>query len=109
MFHKKLHHDFGRLSEGSGAGDADDVDGEDAGGGDDFRGVDAGGSDDVDGDDGDGEDGGRDGLILDREETRLVQTSAARTHVGPQPFLFKELGNQNTVVIVEYLCDLCLD
>ena len=82
--------------------------------------MDGGGGDDVDGDDGDGEDGGggddvggedggRDGLILDREETRLVQTSAATTHVGPQPFLFKELGNQNTVVIVEYLCDLCLD
>ena len=76
----------------------------DGGGGDDVDGEDGGGGDDVD-----GEDGGRDGLILDREETRLVQTSAARTHVGPQPFLFKELGNQNTVVIVEYLCDLCLD
>ena len=67
--------------------------------------MDAGGGDDVDGEDG----VGGDGVILDREETRLVQTSAATTHVGPQPFLFKELGNQNTVVIVEYLCDLCLD
>ena len=67
--------------------------------------MDGGGGDDVDGEDG----VGGDGVILDREETRLVQTSAARTHVGPQPFLFKELGNQNTVVIVEYLCDLCLD
>ena len=62
--------------------------------------MDGGGGDDVD---------GWDGLILDREETRLVQTSAATTHVGPQPFLFKELGNQNTLLIVEYLCDLCLD
>ena len=81
----------------------------DGGGGDDVDGDDGDGEDGGGGDDVDGEDGGRDGLILDREETRLVQTSAARTHVGPQPFLFKELGNQNTVVIVEYLCDLCLD
>ena len=67
--------------------------------------MDGGGGDDVDGEDG----GGGDGVILDREETRLVQTSAARTHVGPQPFLFKEPGKQKTVIIAECLCDLCLN
>ena len=34
------------------------------------------------------------GVILDSDETRPVPTSAATTHIGPQPFPFKEPGKQ---------------